>query len=113
MPTPLLISIFKMYLDLLIHLKHYPFLILQTILPAIITRTGRVIKALKIFTNTAHLSIHAFLSTFFPPSLQSNNHSIQFHTANYLEPHPLALLGTYIFSFMASDPDTSGSYVST
>ena len=75
-------------------------------LPVRTTRTGRVIRAPQKFADTAHSSIHAFLSTFCPPPSSADVHLLQPQTANYSEPHPLALLSSYIFSFVASDPDT-------
>ena len=76
-------------------------------LPTKITRTGRVIRASQRFSNTAHSSVHTFLSTFCPSPSSADVHLIQPQTSNYSEPHPFVFLSSYIFSFVASDPDTT------
>ena len=73
--------------------------------PEQVTRFGRIIRPPQRFAGIISSPI-SFLSTFSPRILHSDNHLLQPSTANYSEPHPLALFASHIFSFVATDPDT-------
>ena len=76
-----------------------------TILPVKTTRSGRnVVKAAR-FDETPLSSLMAYLSTFSPSSHDSDADLLQPCIKSH-EPHPFALLGEHIFSFLVTDPDT-------
>ena len=74
--------------------------------PTQTTRLGRAIRAPLKFSDTAHSTLLAYTATFTPSVQDSEEHILQPTTADYSEPRPLALLGSHIFSFVVTDPDT-------
>ena len=65
-----------------------------------------IIRAPSNFDDTAHSSINAFVSTFFPSIQNIEARLLQPSTESYLEPHQLALLTQHVLSFVAAGPNT-------
>ena len=70
------------------------------------SRSGRTIRPPVRFDDSHHSSLHAHTSTFTPTTDGSNDCLLQPSTANYSEPHPMALLCRHMVAFITTDPDT-------
>ena len=69
------------------------------------TRSGRVSKPAKKFADTELSVLHAFLATFSSSPISTTDHLLQPSSYHIDNPHPLALFGDYIISYIATDPD--------
>ena len=75
-------------------------------IPPLTSRSGRYIRLPVRFDDSHHSLLHAHTATFLPTTDDSHDCLLQPSTSNYSEPHPMAILCSHMFAFIATDPET-------